>query len=76
MTGIQCRSGHVFSMIIDSEASSAEWRLEEMYYKAQGCEIVVEDERFLNSSEVNDTLNFFEIKKDNKTNIKIWRDIV
>jgi hypothetical protein len=28
MTGIQCRSGHIFSMIIDSEANSAEWKLE------------------------------------------------
>lgn len=45
-------------------------------YDDDGNEIVVEDERFLNSSEVSDTLNFFEIKKDNKTNIKIWRDIV
>lgn len=43
MTGIQCRKGHVFSMIIDSEAKNAEWKLEEFYYKAQGCEVVVED---------------------------------
>lgn len=43
MTGIQCRSGHVFSMIIDSEAKSAIWKLEEIYYKAQGCEVVKED---------------------------------
>ena len=43
MTGIQCRSGHVFSMIIDSESKSAEWKLEEAYYKAQGCEVVKEE---------------------------------
>ena len=43
MTGIQCRSGHVFSMIIDSEAKSAIWKLEEAYYKAQGCEVVKEE---------------------------------
>ncbi len=50
MTGIQCRSGHVFSMIIDSESNSAEWKLEEFYYKAQGCEVVVEESlRFSNS---------------------------
>ena len=43
MTGIKCKSGHVFSMIIDSEAKSAEWKLQEFYYKAQGCEVVTED---------------------------------
>lgn len=39
-------------------------------------EIVVEDERFLNSSEIKDVLNQFCIPKDNKTNIKIWRDVI
>lgn len=43
MKGIQCRKGHVFSMIIDSESNSAEWKLQEYYYKAQGCEIVNSD---------------------------------
>lgn len=42
MTGIQCRSGHVFSMIIDSEANNAKWKLEECYYMSQGCEVVKE----------------------------------
>lgn len=42
MKGIQCRKGHVFSIINDSEANSAEWKLEEFYYKAQGCELVKE----------------------------------
>ncbi len=39
-------------------------------------EMVVEDERFLNSSEIKDVLNQFCIPKDNKTNIKIWRDVI
>lgn len=43
MKGIQCRKGHIFSMIIDSESNSAEWKLKEFYYKAQGCEIVAEE---------------------------------
>jgi len=43
MKGIQCKKGHVFSMIIDSESNSAEWKLQEFYYKAQGCELVKED---------------------------------
>lgn len=43
MIGIQCRKGHVFSMIIESEADSPEWKLEEFYYLAQGCNIVRED---------------------------------
>lgn len=42
MTGIQCRSGHVFSMINDNY-KDAEWKLQEYYYKAQGCEIVTEE---------------------------------
>lgn len=43
MKGIQCKNGHVFSMIIDSESSSPLWKLEEHYYKSQGCELVKED---------------------------------
>ena len=43
MVGIQCYKGHVFAMIINSEAKSAEWKLEECYYMSQGCEIVKED---------------------------------
>jgi len=43
MKGIQCRKGHVFSMIIDSESNSAEWKLQEFYYKAQGCKVVKEE---------------------------------
>ena len=41
-----------------------------------GNEVVVEDERFLNSSEIKDVLDQFSISKDSKTNIKIWRDII
>ena len=43
MKGIQCKNGHVFAMIIDSESNTAEWKLEEHYYKSQGCEIVKEE---------------------------------
>lgn len=39
MTGIQCNQEHIFSMIIDTESDSAEWKLEEAYYMAQGCEV-------------------------------------
>lgn len=42
MTGIQCRSGHVFSMINDNY-KDAEWKLQEYYYIAQGCEVVEEE---------------------------------
>ena len=51
MTGIQCRKGHVFSMIVD-HAKDAEWKLQEAYYKAQGCEVVMDDNlRFSNPNE-------------------------
>ena len=43
MVGIQCMSGHIFSMIIDSEAKNAEWKLEECYYMSQGCAVVTEE---------------------------------
>ena len=43
MTGIQCRKGHIFSMIVD-HAKDAEWKLQESYYKAQGCEVVMDDD--------------------------------
>lgn len=52
MTGIQCKNGHVFSMIIDSENKSAEWVLEAGYYVLQGCKIVTEEELgFSNNSD-------------------------
>jgi hypothetical protein len=50
MTGIQCRSGHVFSMINDNY-KDAEWKLQEYYYIAQGCEVVTEE--FLSFSDPN-----------------------
>lgn len=50
MTGIQCRSGHVFSMIND-DYKDAEWKLQEYYYKAQGCEVVTEENLRFSSSE-------------------------
>ena len=37
MTGIQCRKGHVFSMIVD-HTKDAECKLQESYYKAQSRE--------------------------------------
>lgn len=40
MTAIQCRRGHVFLMVNDSEIHTAEWKLEQAYYKAQGCEVL------------------------------------
>jgi hypothetical protein len=43
MTGIQYRKGHIFSMIVD-HAKDAEWKLQESYYKAQGCEVVMTSE--------------------------------
>lgn len=58
MTGIQCKDGHIFSMIIDSENKSPEWVLESSYYVAQGCNIVIEDDlRFSNSKECSHCLN-------------------
>lgn len=42
MTGIQCRKGHIFAMCSDNH-KDAEWKLQEFYYKAQGCEIVIEE---------------------------------
>ena len=48
MTGIQCRKGHIFSMCVD-HAKDAEWKLQEAYYKAQGCKVVIgENLRFSN----------------------------
>lgn len=44
MTGIQCRKGHIFAMIVDNQVNSAEWKLEEAYYKAQGCEVVKDEQ--------------------------------
>ena len=45
MTGIQCRKGHIFSMIV-YHAKDAEWKLQEAYYIAHGCEVVMDDEIF------------------------------
>ena len=42
MIGISCKNGHVFSMIIN-EYVDAEWKLQEMYYKAQCCSIIHEE---------------------------------
>ncbi len=48
MTGIKCKEGHIFSMCVDY-AKDAEWKLQEAYYKAQGCEVVMnENLRFSN----------------------------
>lgn len=40
MKAIQCNQDHIFSAIIDSESKTAEWKLEEAYYMAQGCEVI------------------------------------
>lgn len=51
MIGIQCRKGHIFSMIVDHK-KDAEWKLQEYYYKAQGCEVVKDDNlRFSNPND-------------------------
>lgn len=42
MNGIMCKSGNIFAACV-SEYVDAEWRLCEYYYKAQGCEIVIEE---------------------------------
>lgn len=42
MTGIACKNRHIFSMIVD-EYIDAEWKLQEAYYKAQGCQIIKGD---------------------------------
>lgn len=39
MIGIKCKGGNVFSATI-KRAVDAEWKLEEAYYKAQGCEVI------------------------------------
>jgi hypothetical protein len=51
MTGIQCRSGHVFIMINDNY-KDAEWRLQEYYYKAQGCEVITDKNLRFSNSEI------------------------
>jgi hypothetical protein len=38
MVGIKCKSGNVFSAC-NSNYVDAEWKLQEAYYKAQGCEV-------------------------------------
>lgn len=53
MTGIECNQGHIFSMIIDSESNNAEWKLEEWYYKAQGCYVIKSDELSFSKPENN-----------------------
>jgi|AntRauTorckE6833_2_1112554.scaffolds.fasta_scaffold66117_1 phage portal protein BeeE len=42
MIAITCKNGNAFSAIVDEHAD-AEWKLEELYYKDQGC-IVVKSE--------------------------------
>ena len=42
MIGIKCKSGHVFSACNENYID-AEWKLQEFYYKAQGCEVVQEE---------------------------------
>jgi len=42
MTGIKCKNGHIFCMIVD-QYKDAEWKLQEAYYKVQGCEVVIEE---------------------------------
>lgn len=43
MIGIKCKSGHVFSACNENYID-AEWKLQEAYYKAQGCEVELSDE--------------------------------
>jgi len=43
MIGIKCKSGHVFCAC-NSDYTDAEWRLQEAYYKAQGCTVEEHDE--------------------------------
>lgn len=43
MIGISCKNGKVFSAC-DEDCIDAEWKLQEFYYKAQGCEIIKLDE--------------------------------
>ncbi len=42
MTGIQCKNGHIFSMISD-DFKDSEWKLQEYYYRAQGCKVIQEE---------------------------------
>lgn len=48
MTGIQCKNGHVMCMINDNY-KDAEWKLQEYYYKAQGCLVVTEENLIFSS---------------------------
>lgn len=65
MTGIRCRKGHVFAMIVD-HAKDAEWKLQEFYYKAQGCEVVVEENlRFSNHNDYCSHCNSLEHEFEN-----------
>ena len=43
MIGIKCKSGHVFSACNENYID-AEWKLQEAYYKAQGCEVELSNE--------------------------------
>jgi len=36
MKAIKCKSGHIFSACV-AKYIDAEWKLQECYYKAQGC---------------------------------------
>lgn len=42
MTAIQCKSGKTFAGSVTSFID-AEWKLQEAYYKAQGCNVVQVD---------------------------------
>ena len=42
MTGIACIAGNIFSMTVN-RAIDAEWKLQEAYYVAQGCQIIKGD---------------------------------
>ena len=42
MTAIQCKSGKTFAGSV-TKYRDAEWKLQEAYYKAQGCKVVEVD---------------------------------
>jgi hypothetical protein len=43
MIGIKCKSGTRFQLVTKI-TFDAEWKLQEAYYKAQGCEVELSDE--------------------------------
>lgn len=50
MTGIACKNGKIFSACVDKYID-AEWKLQEAYYKAQGCVIIKREPMMLESCE-------------------------